>query len=292
MGAAFLYALLRPARPAAARQLHRQLAGGAAARQAADLHRGVAGAAGGGLRAGAWQPQRSNRQSVSDGTVTSGTRWRPDIAVHAQYRGNSNNKSLSRGYGGQETENVALPSPAPLSGIHRRPVEPWLTGRFVFLHYLSKEFHHERINNDNYFARLSTINVSATSRRRGSFSYLTWPYAVAQLRQFDPHGHLGGEALRRPALPGHRSRRLRRGGGDGAGRHPEPDPSGAGQPEPADPGADQRSTSTRRSSAAWSRPSRCMGWACTSTPARTCRIVDGWRRMPAAENDARTRRPR
>ena len=39
---------------------------------------------------------------------------------------------------------------------------------------------------DNYFARLSAINVNEQVEKKGGFSYLSWPYAVAQLR------HLGG----------------------------------------------------------------------------------------------------
>ena len=41
-------------------------------------------------------------------------------------------------------------------------------------------------NNDNYFNRLSSINVSDYVEKKGQFSYLSWPYAVSQLRQFDP----------------------------------------------------------------------------------------------------------
>ena len=40
--------------------------------------------------------------------------------------------------------------------------------------------------NDNYFAKLSSINVAAYVEQKGQFSYLSWPYAVSQLRQFDP----------------------------------------------------------------------------------------------------------
>lgn len=39
---------------------------------------------------------------------------------------------------------------------------------------------------DNYFTQLSTINVSAYVEQKGQFSYLSWPFAVSQLRQFDP----------------------------------------------------------------------------------------------------------
>ena len=38
----------------------------------------------------------------------------------------------------------------------------------------------------NYFARLSAINVNALLEKKGSFSYLSWPFAVAQLRLADP----------------------------------------------------------------------------------------------------------
>src|SRR5580765_6021488 len=39
---------------------------------------------------------------------------------------------------------------------------------------------------DNYFARLNQINVSEHVEKKGDFSYLSWPYAVAQLRLADP----------------------------------------------------------------------------------------------------------
>jgi hypothetical protein len=38
----------------------------------------------------------------------------------------------------------------------------------------------------NHFARLSAINVSDHVEKKGGFSYLSWPYAVAQLRLADP----------------------------------------------------------------------------------------------------------
>ena len=39
---------------------------------------------------------------------------------------------------------------------------------------------------DNYFARLNAINVNAHVEKKGGFSYLSWPFAVAQLRLADP----------------------------------------------------------------------------------------------------------
>jgi hypothetical protein len=38
----------------------------------------------------------------------------------------------------------------------------------------------------NYFSKLSSINVSSYVEQKGQFSYLSWPFAVSQLRQFDP----------------------------------------------------------------------------------------------------------
>jgi hypothetical protein len=39
--------------------------------------------------------------------------------------------------------------------------------------------------NQNYFAKLSAINVSEHIEKKGQFSYLSWPFAVQQLRNFD-----------------------------------------------------------------------------------------------------------
>lgn len=38
----------------------------------------------------------------------------------------------------------------------------------------------------NYFARLNAISVSEHIEKKGGFSYLSWPFAVAQLRLADP----------------------------------------------------------------------------------------------------------
>jgi hypothetical protein len=37
----------------------------------------------------------------------------------------------------------------------------------------------------NYFTELASVNVGEHIERKGQFSYLSWPFAVAQLRQFD-----------------------------------------------------------------------------------------------------------
>lgn len=39
---------------------------------------------------------------------------------------------------------------------------------------------------EQYFARLNQINVSDHLEKKGDFSYLSWPYAVTQLRLADP----------------------------------------------------------------------------------------------------------
>lgn len=38
----------------------------------------------------------------------------------------------------------------------------------------------------NYFQQLNAVNVSEHVEKKGQFSYLSWPYAVAQLRLADP----------------------------------------------------------------------------------------------------------
>lgn len=38
----------------------------------------------------------------------------------------------------------------------------------------------------NHFARLNAINVSEHLEKKGGFTYLSWPFAVAQLRQAEP----------------------------------------------------------------------------------------------------------
>jgi len=39
---------------------------------------------------------------------------------------------------------------------------------------------------ENHFTKLNRINVSEHIEKKGQFSYLSWPFAVAQLRQADP----------------------------------------------------------------------------------------------------------
>lgn len=45
---------------------------------------------------------------------------------------------------------------------------------------------HEPAVPENYFARLNAINVNDHVERKAGFGYLSWPYAVAQLRLADP----------------------------------------------------------------------------------------------------------
>jgi hypothetical protein len=42
------------------------------------------------------------------------------------------------------------------------------------------------MSTSNYFATLNSINVSDHIEKKAGFSYLSWPYAVAQLRMADP----------------------------------------------------------------------------------------------------------
>ena len=42
------------------------------------------------------------------------------------------------------------------------------------------------IHMENHFTKLAQINVSEHIEKKGQFSYLSWPFAVSQLRQFDP----------------------------------------------------------------------------------------------------------
>ncbi len=44
----------------------------------------------------------------------------------------------------------------------------------------------EPVVSDSYFARLNAINVNEHVERKGGFSYLSWPFAVSQLRLADP----------------------------------------------------------------------------------------------------------
>jgi hypothetical protein len=46
-------------------------------------------------------------------------------------------------------------------------------------------FPKEQMMDINYFERLNQVNVSAHVEKKGEFSYLSWPYAVAQLRLAD-----------------------------------------------------------------------------------------------------------
>lgn len=39
--------------------------------------------------------------------------------------------------------------------------------------------------NQNYFTQLAAVNVSDHVEKKGQFNYLSWPYAVSQLRMFD-----------------------------------------------------------------------------------------------------------
>jgi len=112
----------------------------------------------------------------------------------------------------------------------------------------------------NYFAELAKINVNEHIERKGQFSYLSWPYAVAQLRQFDPRANWEVRRFTACLNLGHRSRCLRRGGRDGEGCDAQSDTSCAGWEEPPPDGTEFIRPSIPASSAVWSRLSPCMGW--------------------------------
>src|SRR5205085_790838 len=40
--------------------------------------------------------------------------------------------------------------------------------------------------NENYYAKLAKINVSEFVEHKGQFKYLSWTWAIDQLRRFDP----------------------------------------------------------------------------------------------------------
>lgn len=45
---------------------------------------------------------------------------------------------------------------------------------------------HPTASTNNPFTALAAINVNDHVEKKGGFSYLSWPFAVSQLRQFDP----------------------------------------------------------------------------------------------------------
>ena len=53
--------------------------------------------------------------------------------------------------------------------------------------------------NENYFVELSKIDVSEHVEKKNSFSYLSWSYAISQLRSFDPEATW--EILRFEGMP-------------------------------------------------------------------------------------------
>jgi hypothetical protein len=42
-----------------------------------------------------------------------------------------------------------------------------------------------QVENSNYFTQLSAVDVTRHLEKKGQFTYLSWPFAVSQLRQFD-----------------------------------------------------------------------------------------------------------
>lgn len=54
-------------------------------------------------------------------------------------------------------------------------------------------------NSNNYFEELAAINVNDYIEKKGQFSYLSWPFAVAQLRKYDDQATW--EVMRFEGLP-------------------------------------------------------------------------------------------
>jgi hypothetical protein len=42
---------------------------------------------------------------------------------------------------------------------------------------------------ESSFSRLNAVNVSGQLEKKGAYSYLSWPYAVAELRKVEPNAH-------------------------------------------------------------------------------------------------------
>jgi len=63
------------------------------------------------------------------------------------------------------------------------PVERKFTGALFFVLF-TLEFTMSE-SPSNYFAKLNAVNVSDHIEKKGGFSYLSWPFAVAQLRLAD-----------------------------------------------------------------------------------------------------------
>jgi hypothetical protein len=59
-----------------------------------------------------------------------------------------------------------------------------ISARSRIVHFIHQEF---IMSTSNYFASLSAINVNEHVEKKGQFSYLSWPYAVSQLRLADPN---------------------------------------------------------------------------------------------------------
>jgi len=132
---------------------------------------------------------------------------------------------------------------------------------------------------DNSFAHLAQINVNDHLERKGEFVYLSWPYAVQQLRLADPTACW--EVRRFDGLPYLKTElgffvevAVTVQGVTLSQIHPVLDADN--RPIPDRPA----STSTPPSHGAWSRPSLCTAWVCTSMPARTCQAGTRLRPSP------------
>lgn len=132
---------------------------------------------------------------------------------------------------------------------------------------------------ENYFALLNSINVNEHIEHKGQFSYLSWPFAVAQLRLTDPTA--AWEVKRFEGMPFLKTEcgyfvevAVTVQGVTLSQVHPVLD----GKNRPLlDP--EQFRYQHVDPACSWSRPSLCMASACISTLARICR-TDGQGDMP------------
>src|SRR6185312_2430536 len=94
-------------------------------------------------------------------------------------------KCQSQGLSGSlEVDGLVTPCPAAYAA-RSAPLIFGLTGPLSFA--IQYQEHPMKASNDsNSFAVLNGINVNDHVEKKGPYSYLSWPYAVAQLRLTDP----------------------------------------------------------------------------------------------------------
>ena len=121
--------------------------------------------------------------------------------------------------------------------VHSPPPGPASTSIRVPRAFPRSPFDSEIAMGNNYFATLSAINVNDHIEKKGGFSYLSWPWAVSQLRMTDPTA--SWEVKRFNGLPylALRPWSLCRGRSHRPGHHAEPAAPCARWPQPPYPGS-------------------------------------------------------